>query len=94
LRNLEFGSYLKRVGVNLRTARWLRGLTQEELASTSGLTYRYVAEVERGLRNPTLRTMFALAFALGTTVAALVEARELSKNRKLRTRCTDPVFRR
>jgi ribosome-binding protein aMBF1 (putative translation factor) len=69
---VDFSKLLKAVGANVRKARWLRGLTQEELAS-KGLSYRYLAEIERGERNVTLRTLADLAKILGVTVGDLVE---------------------
>ena len=47
-------------------------MTQEEVAA-KGLSYRYYQELERGQRNPTLRTLADLTEILDTTVAQLVE---------------------
>lgn len=55
-------------------------MTQEDVAAR-GLTYRYYQELERGQRNPTLKTLFTLAQILGTTVAALVETEPPTKAR-------------
>ena len=68
---MDFAELLEAVGANVRKARWLRGLTQEELAS-HGLSYRYLAEIERGERNATLRTLFDLARILDVSVTDLV----------------------
>jgi transcriptional regulator with XRE-family HTH domain len=57
----------------IRLARWRRGLDQEEAASKIGLSYRYFAEVERGVRNPTLDVLAAIAKALDVSVADLVD---------------------
>jgi transcriptional regulator with XRE-family HTH domain len=70
---VEFASLLRRLGANLRRARWAKGLTQEEVAAR-GLTYRHYQELERGTRNPTLRTLHFLARELDTTVAQLCDA--------------------
>lgn len=67
---MDFGPYLRRMGENLRRARWAAGLTQEDVAAR-GISYRYYQELERGLRNPTLRVLHHLAVELDTTVAAL-----------------------
>jgi CheY-like chemotaxis protein len=48
------------------------GLTQSELASISNLERDYVADVERGARNVTLRGIMSLADALQVTVARLL----------------------
>lgn len=58
----EFGSQLQR----LRTQS---GLTQEQLASASGLDRTYIAGVERGRRNPTLVTIRRLATTLDVSPA-------------------------
>jgi CheY-like chemotaxis protein len=50
------------------------GLTQEELAWRARLHRTYIADVERGVRNVTLRTAGQLAGALQSTVAELVSA--------------------
>lgn len=69
---MEFSSFLRRTGANLRKARWLAGLTQEEVAAQGGITYRHYQELERGRVNPTLRTLFELARLLRYPVAELV----------------------
>lgn len=63
---------LGRVGARLKQLRLARNLTQEKLAEAAGLSYKFVGEVERGLGNPTLTTLAALASALQTTVVDLV----------------------
>lgn len=67
---MVFDSFLRQLGENIRRARWIAGLTQEEVAA-KGLTYRYFQEMERGRRNPTARTLFILARLLGTSVSQL-----------------------
>jgi transcriptional regulator with XRE-family HTH domain len=53
-----------RLGGLLRQYRQARGLTQEELASASGLTPRTVANIEGGRTRPYRRSARALADAL------------------------------
>lgn len=53
-----------RFGRNLKRLRSAAGLSQEELASRSGLHRTYVSSVERGNRNVSLENIFALAAAL------------------------------
>ena len=67
---MDFGTFAKRVGRNIRKARWIAGWTQEQVASR-GISYRYYQELERGQRNPTVRTLFELAEILGVNVADL-----------------------
>lgn len=78
--DVDYGSFLRRVGDNLRRARWAAGLTQEEVAAL-GITYRYYQELERGQRNPTLRTLHMLAEQLHTTVAALCDVEPVATSR-------------
>lgn len=63
----------KRVGVRIQRARWRLGLTQADTAFRVGLTFRYYAEIERGRRNPTLDTLYAISKALKVRVADLVD---------------------
>lgn len=72
---MDFASYLKRVGQNLRRARWRAGMTQQDVAA-KGVTYRYLQELERGLRNPSLQMLHDLAEILDVRVADLVEIGE------------------
>jgi len=69
---VDFARYRKAVGSNVRRARWLAGLTQIE-ASSEVITPRLLAELERGVGNPTLRTLWLLAARLGVSVRDLVE---------------------
>ena len=61
------------VGANIRRLRKAKGLTQEQLAHEAGMAMRYVAGVERGEENPSLRYLVKIAEALGTEPAALLE---------------------
>jgi len=62
----------KVVGTNIRRFRVSHGLSQEQLAERSGFTQQYISDLERGLRNPTVVTLFELGQALGATPADLV----------------------
>jgi transcriptional regulator with XRE-family HTH domain len=61
-----------RFGHALREARVRGRFTQEQLAERSGLSYKFIGEIERGRGNPTLVTMTRLASALGIELAALI----------------------
>jgi len=60
------------VGRNVKRIRLKQGLTQEEFAEVSGFSQQYISDLERGLRNPTVITLFELASALRTTPSELV----------------------
>lgn len=63
---------LGRVGVQVRIFREAREWTQAELARQSGLSVRFLADVERGEGNASLLRLGELAQALGVSLAALV----------------------
>ena len=52
------------LGRNVRKWRLQRGMTQEQLALDAGMKRSYLSELERGLRNPTVRALTRLAEAL------------------------------
>lgn len=55
------------VGRNVRKHRLASGLTQEQFAERSGFSQQYVSDLERGLRNPTVVSVYELAQALGVS---------------------------
>lgn len=60
------------LGRNVRRCRVDAGLTQEQLSDRSGFSQQYISDMERGLRNPTIVSLYELADALGTTPVALI----------------------
>jgi transcriptional regulator with XRE-family HTH domain len=67
-------------GLAVRARREAMGISQEALATRAKLHRTYVGSVERGERNVTLRNIYVLANALGTTpVALLADAGTLMK---------------
>ena len=85
LRGMEEADWLRvAFGDLLRTLREERGLSQAQLALESDVDQTFVSLLERGRRQPTLSTLFALCDALrvdpDAVVRRLVSAR---KHRKL-----------
>ncbi|WP_286693160.1 MULTISPECIES: helix-turn-helix domain-containing protein [unclassified Brevundimonas] len=60
------------LGRNVRKCRVEAGLTQEQLAERSGFSQQYISDIERGLRNPTIVSLYELAQALETTPVVLI----------------------
>lgn len=56
----------------LREERLARNLTQEQLGELADLSWNYVGQVERGVRNISVDNMDALAQALGMPLASLL----------------------
>jgi transcriptional regulator with XRE-family HTH domain len=69
-------SIAKHFGEILAALRAERGLSQEELASEAGLHRTFISLVELGKRQPTLKTVFELAAALGVRPSLLVRRTE------------------
>jgi len=63
--------YLARVGERLRNNRALQGMSRKVLSLASGVSERYLAEMERGAGNASLLVMRRLAAALGIRVSEL-----------------------
>ena len=63
---------LRRVGKNLRARRLELQVSQEELAAMAGLDRTYVSQLERGIGNPSLRTLSLLATALKMELSELL----------------------
>ena len=63
---------LKHFGNNLKALRSTRAWTQDELGERADLNPKYVGEIERGERNPSLDVILRLARALEVDAAELV----------------------
>jgi transcriptional regulator with XRE-family HTH domain len=63
-------------GNAIRKLRRGKDFTQADLGEKSGLHRTYIADVERGARNPSLITVATLANALGLKVSELFEIAE------------------
>ena len=62
---------IRRFGKRLRGLRLDRGWTQDRLAEASQANPKYIGEIERGARNPSLDVIVRLARALDVDVAEL-----------------------
>jgi transcriptional regulator with XRE-family HTH domain len=63
----------KLVGRNFARLRREKGLTQEEVEARSGFSQQYLSGLERGIRNPTIVTLYELSQALGVSHVDLVQ---------------------
>lgn len=55
----------KSIGKAIRNLRKQSGITQEMLGESSNLSGKYIGEIERGNKNPTVNVIFRIANALG-----------------------------
>jgi XRE family aerobic/anaerobic benzoate catabolism transcriptional regulator len=65
-------AYLKRVGERVRLGRARRGMSRKVLSAASGVSERYLAELERGAGNASLLVLRQIADALGLEAAQLI----------------------
>jgi XRE family aerobic/anaerobic benzoate catabolism transcriptional regulator len=65
-------TYLKSFGERVRTLRERQGVTLKQLAQLSGLSDRYIIQLEQGAGNPSLESVLRLALALQTSVTGLL----------------------
>jgi transcriptional regulator with XRE-family HTH domain len=69
------------VGPAIRALRERADLSQEELAGRAGLDRTYVSGIERGRRNPSVKSLQRITDALGTTLDVLfIQARTLAEH--------------
>jgi transcriptional regulator with XRE-family HTH domain len=61
----------KILGLNVRRIREALGTSPEEIAFRAGMNRAYLSDVERGVRNPTVRLVSRLAKALEVDPADL-----------------------
>lgn len=64
--------YVKLLGQNVRRVRVAAGLSQEALALELGIDRTYISGIERGVRNPSIKIIVALAERLGSSPAELL----------------------
>lgn len=64
------------LGQVLRRLRNERKLSQEDVAYESGVDRSFLSEIERGIHQPTVSTLFRIARALGTSASAVLAAVE------------------
>lgn len=63
----------QRLAKNLKEIRTERGWSQEELADVVGIHRTYASDLERGVRNPSIKLLEQLGKALGQSAASLIE---------------------
>lgn len=60
------------LGRVIRGLREQRGVSQESLALECELHRTYVGQIERGLKSPTVRTLFVIAKGLGVAPSEIL----------------------
>jgi XRE family transcriptional regulator, aerobic/anaerobic benzoate catabolism transcriptional regulator len=75
----EEAIYLKVIGQRAREARDAAGLTRNQLADQSGISLRYLAQLEAGEGNLSVLMVKRLCNALGVSMATLLAAADSSR---------------
>jgi len=73
---------LRLLAERLKSLRRVKGWSQEQLAEQAAIQRSYLADLERGYRNPSVRTLVKLANAFDVSVAALFEVENKGKETK------------
>ena len=71
---------LNRIGDRVKKARLALGLTQEALAEKADVHTSYLAQIERGLRAPSLKVLTQISEALGMEIYQLVTPRKVDSS--------------
>ena len=69
----DIDNELAALGQNIRRARKILSISQEELAFRCELHRTYLSDIERGARNLSFSSLLALARGLGSTVSELTQ---------------------
>ncbi len=67
--------YLTRLGERIRRTRARRGMTRKSLSNESGISERYLAQLEAGLGNASIVLLRQIAGAMNVSVVELVDDR-------------------
>lgn len=68
------------MGNRIRTIRESRGMTQDQLATASGISIKHISVIERGMKDARSSTISGIADALGVTPNDLML--DMSQNRE------------
>ena len=71
----------KALGEFLRSLRKDRGLSQQRLGQRSGLSGKFIGEVERGVKSISIDGLYHIAVALDVTLRDLVDMSRTSRKR-------------
>jgi transcriptional regulator with XRE-family HTH domain len=69
---MKLNALTKVFGRVLRNTRQDAGLSQEALALAADIDRTFVSQIERGIKQPSLTTLYKLADALGTVPSVLL----------------------
>jgi transcriptional regulator with XRE-family HTH domain len=74
--------YCKAFGIHLRNLREVKGIGMRQFALIAEIEYSQLSKIERGVTNPTISTVLALAVGLGVSHSELFDFKFSSKENK------------
>lgn len=66
-------------GEKIRHCRKLKRVTIEELGEKAGVSYKYIGEIERGVKNPSVTVLQKIASALEVHTGFLLSSSEMEE---------------
>lgn len=66
-------SLQQKLGKKIKALRNEAGLSQEKMGELTGLDRTYISDIERGVRNPSLKSLQKLATALKVSISDLTD---------------------
>src|SRR5436189_5914541 len=72
--------FLEQLGQRVRTMRALRGMSRKVLAKVSGISERYIAQLESGKGNVSIVLLRRVSNAIGAHLEDIIPASEASAN--------------
>ena len=80
---------LKKLGRRVRQIRTSKGLSQEKVAEQSGISSKYMSDLERGLANVSIQVLERVAGQLGTSTIDLLDNEHEAERELLVKEITD-----
>lgn len=81
--NQSITALAKAIGLAVRYSRDRRNMSQEELAELADLDRSYLSQIERGVKNATIASLFKISKALETPVSGIISQAESSMNEEM-----------
>ena len=77
---MELEEWVHQIGLNIRNQRKNLDLTQEQLAELADVDTSYIGQIERGLREPSLKILWRLSVVLHLPLSGLltIEDKDIS----------------
>lgn len=71
--NMDTNKRLKNLGINIKSARLRKGLSQEELAEVCDISRNSISLIETGKINPTILKVVDISKALDVSIDSLIK---------------------